>query len=71
MKPCSRSSNSSVHLLMFSSSCLKVMLEVALADWEVVVVLVRVAGAVLEALTARLRLEVVARPPRQPAPPPT
>ena len=36
----------------------------ALADCEVVVVLVRVAGAVLAALTARLRLEVVASPPR-------
>ena len=36
----------------------------ALADWEVVVVLVRVAAALLAELTARLRLEVEARPPR-------
>ena len=36
----------------------------ALADWEVVVVLVSVAAALLAELTARLRLEVVARPPR-------
>ena len=38
-------------------------MEVALADVEVVVVLVRLAAPVLAELTARLRLEVVARPP--------
>ena len=47
MNTCSRSSNSNVHLLMFSSSCLKVMLEVTLADCEVVVLLVRVAAVLL------------------------
>ena len=35
----------------------------ALADVEVVVVLVRLAAPVLAELTARLRVEVVARPP--------
>lgn len=38
-------------------------MEVALADVEVVVVLVRLAAPVLAELTARLRVEVVARPP--------